>query len=69
MLLFFFSQAWSTFKKNSLVQLDLANKIWLQKDYQIKDIYKDILATFFKVNVEIEDFRINADNILKQINS
>ena len=41
----------------------------MQKDYQIKDSYKDVLAKFFKVDVEIEDFRTNADNILKQINS
>ena len=41
----------------------------MQKDYQIQSNYKDILAKFFEVNVEIEDFRLNADNILEQINS
>ena len=41
----------------------------MQKDYEIQSNYKDILAKFFEVNVEIEDFRLNADNILEQINS
>ena len=49
--------------------MDLANKLWLQKDYQIKGNYQEIITKFFKVVVETEDFRTNADDICNKINS
>ena len=49
--------------------MDLANKLWLQKDYQIKGNYQEILTKFFKVVVKTEDFRTNADDICDKINS
>lgn len=62
------SQAWSILTKSSSAQLNLANKILMQKDV-IKMNYQNILTKCFKVDVETEDFRTNADQILKKIMS
>ena len=62
------SQAWSILIKSSSAQLNLANKILMQKDV-IKMNYQNILTKCFKVDVETEDFRTNADQILKKIMS
>ena len=54
--------------KKTDVQLDLANKLWTHKEYNIKEIYENILKRYFQVTINKVDFQSNAEEIRLQIN-
>ena len=48
--------------------MDLANKLWTHKEYNIKEIYENILKRYFQVTINKVDFQSNAEEIRLQIN-
>ena len=54
--------------KKTDVQLDLANKLWTHKEYNIKEIYENILKRYFQVTINKVDFQSNPEEIRLQIN-
>ena len=54
--------------KNTDVQLDLASKLCIHKEYNIKETFKNILKRYFHVTVDKVDFQSNTEQIRLQIN-
>ena len=54
--------------KSADVQLDLANKLWIHKEYKIKETFENILKRYFQITVDKVDFQSNAEQIRLQIN-
>ena len=54
--------------KITSVQLDLANKLWIHEEYNIKEMFENILKRYFQVTVDKVDFQSNTEQIRLQIN-
>ena len=55
--------------KDGSVTLDLRNAIWLQKDYDINEVFSDTLATHYRARLNQTDFRGNPAAALDGINT
>ena len=54
--------------KNVDVQLNLANKLWIHKEYGVKETFENILKKYFHVTMDKVNFQTNAQHIRLQIN-
>jgi len=63
------SEIWNEMtSKNSTITLNLANKLWLQKHYTIKENYSNILKQYYSVESELADFAKDPEKIRENIN-
>jgi serpin B len=55
-------------KKDKMYELDTANAVWAQKDFQILDAYFDVIEKYYGGNVENLDFIRDTEGSRKTIN-
>ena len=56
------------FHEKRSVQLNLANKLWIHKEYGVKETFESILKKYFQVTVDKVNFKTNTEQIRLQIN-